>query len=213
MESADGLPPLPGEVGTEPSRAKQKPATLHEAIERANNKLDAYEASLQETGLHEPHTTGTEHALHLVQKLRESFQTLLRTLDEKELPKKIDVGMFVAKGDENVDGEKHQERTKRMAGIERDADDLCDVIHMDMHQRIDKSRRNYQVTLWIAIPASIVGLLLVCGVLGSFYAWVFYPIRDLEAGVDRVAKGDFEHRIEVHSAATRWKTWPPPSTT
>jgi signal transduction histidine kinase len=28
---------------------------------------------------------------------------------------------------------------------------------------------------------------------------VLRPIRDLEAGVDRVAKGDFSHRIEVHS--------------
>ncbi len=28
---------------------------------------------------------------------------------------------------------------------------------------------------------------------------MFHPIRDLEAGVIRVAKGDFDHRIEVHS--------------
>ena len=33
----------------------------------------------------------------------------------------------------------------------------------------------------------------------SFYAWVFHPIRDLEFGVGRVAKGDFSHRIEVRS--------------
>jgi signal transduction histidine kinase len=35
--------------------------------------------------------------------------------------------------------------------------------------------------------------------LGSFYSWVFNPIRDLEAGVIRVAKGDLDHRVEVHS--------------
>src|SRR5205085_10400234 len=30
-------------------------------------------------------------------------------------------------------------------------------------------------------------------------AWVFYPIRDLGLGVKRVAGGDFDHRIELHS--------------
>src|SRR5262249_58662196 len=63
----------------------------------------------------------------------------------------------------------------------------------------NEPRRHYQVTLWISVPASIAGLLLVCGLGRSFYAWVFYPIHDLEEGVNRVARGDFEHRIEVHS--------------
>jgi len=199
MEGPDGLPPLPGEGGNDPPREKQKPATLREAIERANKRLDDYERSLQENGSHDPHSTSNEHALHLVQKLREAFRSLRRTLDEKESPKKLDVSVFIGQGDEEADKVKQRARAKQMSGIERDADDLCDVIHMDMHQRIDKSRRNYQVTLWIAIPASVVGLFLVCGLLCSFYAWLFYPIRDLGAGVARVAKGDFDHRIEVHS--------------
>jgi signal transduction histidine kinase len=199
LEAANGLPPLPGEASNDPPREKQKPATLREAIERANKKLDAYEASLQDSGSHDPHATGNEHALHLVQKLREAFRTLRRSLDEREQPKKFDGGMFMTMGDKDVDADRQKKRARQMAGIERDADDLCDVIHMDMHQRIDRSRRNYQVTLWIAVPASIVGLFLVCGVLISFYAWVFYPIRDLGAGVARVAKGDFKQRIEVHS--------------
>lgn len=86
-----------------------------------------------------------------------------------------------------------------MQVIELKASDLCDIIYIEMHRRIDASRRSTRITLWIAVPTSIVGLLLICGMLGSFYAWVFYPIRDLGAGVARVAKGDFEHRIEVRS--------------
>src|SRR5438067_10122749 len=40
---------------------------------------------------------------------------------------------------------------------------------------------------------------LLCYLLGLLYRCVFYPIRDLEQGAGKVAKGDFEHRIEVHS--------------
>ena len=89
---------------------------------------------------------------------------------------------------------------------------LRDYIDDDIHERIDRSRRNYQITLWIVVPASVVGLLLMAGLLGSFYAWVFYPIRDLEAGVSRVARGDFDHRIEVHSG-DEMEDLAPPSTT
>ena len=49
------------------------------------------------------------------------------------------------------------------------------------------------------MPSSVVGLLLMAGLMCSFYAWVFNPIRDLEAGVKRVANGDFDHRLNVHS--------------
>ena len=48
------------------------------------------------------------------------------------------------------------------------------------------------------MPASIIGLLSIFGVMRVF-RWIFTPIRDLEAGVNRVAKGDFDHKIEVHS--------------
>src|SRR5206468_2113803 len=34
---------------------------------------------------------------------------------------------------------------------------------------------------------------------GSFYRWIFHPIRDLEEGVKRVAQGNFDQPIRVHS--------------
>src|SRR5205807_483906 len=39
----------------------------------------------------------------------------------------------------------------------------------------------------------------ITGLMRYFYGWVFNPIRDLDAGVKKVARGDFDHRIEVHS--------------
>src|SRR5262249_40104155 len=79
------------------------------------------------------------------------------------------------------------------------ASDLCDVINGELEQLFSGSRRHYQIPLSIILPAVVVGLFLVTGLLRSFYASVLDPIRALEAGVNRVAKGDFGHRIEVRS--------------
>ncbi len=195
------LPPLPGERSDDTPPRRRRAENMREALEKAAIKLDDCDAKLQEVSTHEPQPTNTEHAAGLVAKLREALQELGRTLDEKERAPKIDgiKIMFPATGDEKVDDQEDGKRARQIEQIERDANDLCDAIERSMLDRINHSRSNYQLTLWIAIPASAVGLLLVCGLRVYFYGWVFYPIRDLEAGVVRVAKGDLNHRIEVHS--------------
>ena len=76
---------------------------------------------------------------------------------------------------------------------------LSEELFKDLERSIGESRSHYQIALWMIVPASVVGLVLICGLMPLFYGWVFHPIRDLEAGVIRVAQGDFEHRIEVKS--------------
>src|SRR5262249_11415003 len=49
------------------------------------------------------------------------------------------------------------------------------------------------------LPTTVLGVLLMIGFLRFFYRWVFHPIRDLEAGANRAAQGDFEHKIDVRS--------------
>jgi signal transduction histidine kinase len=88
---------------------------------------------------------------------------------------------------------------RRVKALTTNAADLRNLIYEQLEQHLAESRRHYQVSLWIVVPSSVLGLLLMAGLMQSFYAWVFYPIRDLEAGVKRVARGDFAHRIEVHS--------------
>jgi signal transduction histidine kinase len=79
------------------------------------------------------------------------------------------------------------------------ADDLAGAINKDLANRSRDARDNFRTSLWIIISTSIGGVVLLCCLLRFFYGWVFYPIRDLEQGAGRVAQGDFEHRIEVHS--------------
>ncbi len=79
------------------------------------------------------------------------------------------------------------------------SDDLLEAINRDVARRISDAKVFTRNTLWFVFSTSILGVILLCSLVRFFYGWVFYPIRDLEEGAGRVAQGDFEHRIEVHS--------------
>src|SRR5262249_5232298 len=83
--------------------------------------------------------------------------------------------------------------------LSRGAGDLRSTLYEQLQRRLRQPRSHYQMALWVIVPASVVGLLLTIGLMRSFYSWVFNPIRDLEAGVRRVALGDFDQRLDVHS--------------
>ena len=80
-----------------------------------------------------------------------------------------------------------------------ETNELYTQIYHEMDNIFGEARRNYQVPFWIIFCSSLFGLILMGGLMRSFYAWVLNPIRDLENGVNRVANGDFDHRIDVHS--------------
>src|SRR5262249_1725940 len=77
--------------------------------------------------------------------------------------------------------------------------DLSTITRDRLDPVLSNPRRHYQVALWIIGTASVLGLLILAGLLRSFYDWILHPIEELEAGVQRVAQGDFDHRIAVNS--------------
>jgi signal transduction histidine kinase len=79
------------------------------------------------------------------------------------------------------------------------AADLREAIYKDLYRRSQDARVTFRNTLWIVLTTGVAGVLLMGGLLSFFYRWMFDPIRDLEAGAGRLAQGDFEHHIEVHS--------------
>ncbi|HEY7422929.1 MAG TPA: ATP-binding protein [Gemmataceae bacterium] len=192
------MPPFPAD-GNEATQREPKPTTPRQAIQKANKALDKYEDYLKDSGDYDPQAVNNVHAAY-IRELRNAVQKMMASLKKKEQQaKQLDADIFPGKGDAMVNVAERREQAERMQVIELNAADLCDFIYIEMHKRINDSRRNYQITFWIVGTASVIGLLLACGMLSSFYAWVFYPIRDLGEGVARVAKGDFDHRIEVHS--------------
>jgi two-component system NtrC family sensor kinase len=197
-------PPLPEEKNTD--RKEQPPQGPEDAIERASKKLADYEAKLADTNNNELPPSAPD-SLGLIRTLRADLEKLnqqvIRHFVRRTKPSRpnmdLNVDMEPNRDDQNMDKEQWKEWEPALAKIAGISRDLCNFIEDDIRDRISASRKNYQYTFWIAFPASVVGLLLVCGLLASFYSWVFHPIRDLEAGVVRIAKGDLAHRIEVHS--------------
>jgi signal transduction histidine kinase len=77
--------------------------------------------------------------------------------------------------------------------------DWDSVISREVEATKTKARARYTQSFWVLGTTSILSVLLMAGLLRSFYNWVFHPVRDLMAGVERVAQGNFEHSIEVKS--------------
>jgi two-component system NtrC family sensor kinase len=79
------------------------------------------------------------------------------------------------------------------------ANDLTNVIYQDLYRRFGASKSDYKLALIVVLSTMAVGVILMLSLLRFFYRWVFYPIRDLQQGVGRVAEGNFEHSIQVKS--------------
>ena len=88
---------------------------------------------------------------------------------------------------------------RRVKELEDVSADLRQSVRDDLKDRINHSRRHYQVTMWVLIPTTVLSVVLMLSALRFFYGWIFNPVRDLQEGVALVANGNFEHRFEVHS--------------
>jgi len=76
---------------------------------------------------------------------------------------------------------------------------LTTVISDNMDRSAKNGVSHYGNIMIVVISATSFLILLFGSFGGVFYRWISHPIRDLAQGVSRVAKGDFDHRIEVHS--------------
>ena len=75
--------------------------------------------------------------------------------------------------------------------------DLISIITEDMAFVTHQSYREQRVSLIILISSSVAAVVCMIGTLRFFYRRLLKPIRLLEKGVNRVARGDFEHRIDI----------------
>ena len=83
--------------------------------------------------------------------------------------------------------------------LDRLVDELRRAISDDMQTKLTTARGDYKKTVWIVSTAFGVAFVLVMALLSLFKGWVFEPIKELQAGVSRVAAGDFDQPIELKS--------------
>jgi signal transduction histidine kinase len=160
---------------------------LKEEINKGRTNLDAYEEKLNDTVKRgrDPHDGFFER--HSIKALRQCFDNLELEVDKQP------------EGGDNVLTEYREHFRAATKALADAVSDLRNEINKEMIESIDESHRPYHLSMWIVLTTSGVGGLLMIALLHFFYGWIFNPIRDLEQGVNRVARGDFEHRIELHS--------------
>ncbi len=180
---------VPGDLG----KLLDDPEKLHRDITQALQKILEYEVFLRDSQSFLVMKNEDAHEKEVLAGLRSdlnAFQTLAEKFHEPRVTGPSD------KLSQNPIIEPLRILITKM---EKESTMLRDKIHNDLDHSINDSRRHYQISLWIIVPSSAFGLLLMAGLLHYFYGWIFYPIRDLEAGVGLLARGDFNHRIEVKS--------------
>lgn len=180
---------VPGDLG----KLLDDPEKLHRDITQALQKILEYEVFLRDSQSFLVMKNEDAQEKEVLAGLRSdlnAFQTLAEKFHEPRV---------TGPGDKLSQNPIIEPLRILVTKMEKESTKLRDKIHDDLDHSINDSRRHYQISLWIIVPSSGIGLLMMAGLLHSFYGWIFYPIRDLEAGVSLLARGDFNHRIEVKS--------------
>lgn len=166
---------------------------LCKEIDQARQKLDAYEDQLGETLNLQRDPNKGFNELPLVSELHKSFAQLQQTVEAVRQTAYADT-----RGSHTLSPQ--EQELSRVLKILRDrAGLLHDTLQDEVAERIGEGKRYYRNSMILVIATSIIGFVLLISLTRFTYLWIFHPVRELERGVNRVAQGDFDHRIQVAS--------------
>jgi signal transduction histidine kinase len=167
-------------------------ALMDERIGRAHQALAAYQEQLQDTLQRRRDSDKGDQEKLLIGALEQYFAGLQKALDAVRDPSVDPLGSTRSLWDD-------RQVRAAIGQLTLACEQLRETILGEQYKRITEAKGHYRDSMIIVIATSVLGVFLMAGLQRFFYRWVFYPIRDLEQGVGRVARGDFEHRIEVQS--------------
>ncbi len=170
-------------------RAQDVLPELRDKIRKAKVQLNEYHQRLTATIAARRDPDGGYKELHKVRALRDAFDRLQAAVAKADVP-----NISNRQGEELM-----QPVREAKAELVRTAGDLIGDINKGLHERIAASKRNNTVSLAILVSTASLAMVLVLIFGRTFYRWIATPIRDLETGVSRIAKGDFEHRLDIRS--------------
>ncbi|WP_406695207.1 ATP-binding protein [Singulisphaera sp. Ch08] len=75
--------------------------------------------------------------------------------------------------------------------------ELPDILHRDFYAVLTMSKNQYQTSRIIVWTSALAVLAMLCGLSALFHRWVLYPVRLLQRGVRRVARGGFDYKIDL----------------
>jgi signal transduction histidine kinase len=164
---------------------------LQQRITAARNELLLYEYFLTDTVVHHRDADNGYEEWALTAALRDRLQRLEALAQKAPVPAMDSVAVAVPLLAPAVVAE--------LRLLVRESDGLRDIIDTDLNRRIAQGKHVYRVTIIIVLAISAAGGLCLIGLARLAYRWVADPLRDLHAKVRRVAEGNFDSRVEVHS--------------
>jgi signal transduction histidine kinase len=182
------------QVGVDPGANSAKQfSDLKDLIEAASDKLARCKVAYQDTCNKGRYLRKDPLTPELVAAVQGKLDCLSKIIDEVVSHGELlsSVGCRSLRQHKRVDDE--------IKSLLRDADDLEKQIYDELWYIKSDARGQYTFSFWVVGTTSILSLLLMAGLLRVYYNWVFDPVRDLMHGVGRLARGDFEHPIEIKS--------------
>ena len=74
---------------------------------------------------------------------------------------------------------------------------LPEILHRDFFEVLKMSKSQYESSRVIVWTSAVTVIGMLCGLAALFHRWVLYPVRLLQRGVRRVARGSFDYRIDL----------------
>ena len=85
----------------------------------------------------------------------------------------------------------------RIDRLNHHAMDLPRILHTKFYKVLEKSKENYHTSRVIVWVSALTVLPMLCGLVALLHRWVLYPVRLLQRGVRRVARGAFDYKIDL----------------
>lgn len=167
-----------------------EPRLTREKLARARQIFDEYKKRFQDT-ITRKRDPDPYIDTHLIQDIDKAFDNISEAIDK--FAKSADVGFNSGTLSNNADLKREHDRLLRLI------DELRIEIANDMYRKITEARKHYKQSLWTVSGATALALLLLFTLVYLFSGWVFAPLKQLQEGVNHVAKGDFEHPINLKS--------------
>jgi signal transduction histidine kinase len=199
----DELKPAVWQVIAPPEPAQKQPAVMPDQISRADEPRLTREKLARAREIFEEYKKRFQDTVarhrdpdpfidsHLIQDIDKAFDKIDEAIES--FAKTADVGFNSGTLSDNVALKRGHDRLLQLI------DELRIEIAGDMYKKITESRKHYRQSIWTVSGATALALLLLFTLLYLFSGWVFSPLKQLQAGVNRVAGGDFEHPIDLRS--------------
>jgi len=155
-------------------------------LQQARQKLDEYEAQFQDTLSRRRDPDNGYQESGLIDDLKTWFGHFDKAID-KAMEPSVDPRPLA----DDPDIRKAHDK------LVLSANEIRKAIYDDMFRSITEAKRNHRRSMIIVITCSLAAIMLMAGMLYFFYGWVFHPIQRLQQGVQHVARGNFDHPIQL----------------